>query len=65
MCLRLGTGRGKEDYKYMLTKEDSYGRKITDCRKFIQSGVSKGWCSEISFDDKVFCTYVCDFFRKR
>lgn len=46
-------------------KKDSMGRKITDCEKYIRSGIYEGWCSEISFPKRIKCTYVCDFFEDK
>ena len=45
-------------------KKDSRGRKITNCNKYITSGILEGCCNEISFDKKIICTYVCDFFEE-
>ena len=53
----------------MTTKEiihkDSRGRKITDCEKYIPSGIYEGRCNEISFPERIKCTYVCDFFQDK
>ena len=48
-----------------VNKLDSQDRKMTDCEKYIQSGISKGWCKEPSFNGKIRCTYVCDFFQNK
>jgi len=44
-------------------KKDSRGKKITDCNKYITQGIFEGYCNEISFNKKIICSYVCDFFE--